>query len=535
MTGAPGVRVPDANIACVAGADATISARLWRLTRVQLENSLRSAYHALVPRVDEPLKGLVVPFGTSNSADRFSTRARSYGLDEPSFRDLMNAAGATARSLVTDLGPEACVGASDFSGCVSGLVAKAGQLFFRRPLTSQEVLQYSQIAASLRPAGDGEAVAQMLQAMLVSPEVNFRLEAGPAGTSGPMDQFALASAISYGVSDSPPDKELMDLAASGGLQSQEAIAQQVKRLLGKNGGAGNLDLVIELWPLSPTERFFREYLHYDYTERVDKAAEFDFHRPDFLKQDTRRLLKNTLAETAGGGLFPALFGTKTFWVQWDTARNFGLSPKSGELANPVKMEMPDRAGVLTHPSWLSGFSQMDHNDPIRRGRYIRESMLCEALPELPIGTIPKLDIEKYPVLREALGAHRADPKCAACHHLMDPIGFAFEGYDHVGRSRSMEAGKPVDASWEIVGATEPGLMGVHQGPAELGERLAASPLVARCFVAHSFMYWMGREPQAGDGCTLEQATKSFQDSNGSYPELVASLLSSPSLSLRRNP
>jgi len=525
---------PDANIPCVEGADASAPSRLWRLTRLQLQNTLREFYRGMVPNAgDNPLEGLVLPFGGVSAGDRFSTRSVSYGLDEASFRDLMGASGFVARKLVADLAQQSCVGNADFAGCAASLMTKAGQLAYRRPLSPSELQQYTGVAIAERAQGEAEAMALALQALLMAPEVNFRLEAGAAGLTGSMDPHAIASGLAYGLTDGPPDAALMEAAANGGLSSAADIAAQARRLIGDKGGVKNPDQTASLFPVSPMERFIKEYFRYDYVERVDKSTMlFDWYRSWAMLEDTRRLVSEILITKAEGGLFPAIFGTTMAFVESNTKNNYGLV---GDFGNRTQTEVPGRSGIMTQPSWLAGFSQPDHNDAIRRGRFVRESMLCQGLPGLPIGNIPPLDIAQFPVLRDALTQHRADPACAGCHSLMDPIGFAFEEYDHVGRKRTEEAGRPVDASWEIVGASEPGLSGTHQGAAELGTRLAESPLVSRCFVAHSFQYWLGRAPGAGDGCTLESANKAFQDNGGSYPALVASLLSSPSFSQRKTP
>jgi hypothetical protein len=118
---------------------------------------------------------------------------------------------------------------------------------------------------------------------------------------------------------------------------------------------------------------------------------------------------------------------------------------------------------------------------------------------------------------------------------MDPIGFAFEGFDHVGRRRAMEGGRPVDTTAELTGGVEPELAGVVTGPADLAARLVKSSRVGSCLVSHSFEYWLGRAPEQRDGCTLAEAKRAFDASGGNYVELVASLLSSGSFLRRKLP
>jgi hypothetical protein len=184
--------------------------------------------------------------------------------------------------------------------------------------------------------------------------------------------------------------------------------------------------------------------------------------------------------------------------------------------------------MLTQPSWLVAHSQPEHNDPIRRGKFIRESLLCQKIPEIPIGTIPQLDFDKYPTLREVLAAHVSKPNCKACHMLMDPIGLALEGFDHLGRPQPMEGGKPTNTSGEITAPPDPTLAAPFDGHLQLTQRLVASPAVRACFTRLAFESWLGRAAAAADACTLAEAQAAYDAGDGSLVELLASLMSSRS-------
>ena len=135
-------------------------------------------------------------------------------------------------------------------------------------------------------------------------------------------------------------------------------------------------------------------------------------------------------------------------------------------------------------------------DAVARGRFLREVLLCQQLPEPPanLNVVPPPPDGKRN-MRERLARHSADPTCAACHKLMDPLGLAFESYDGIGRYRTTDVGKPIDTAGTLTGAAPEGA--TFANGLELLELLADSPDVAACFVKTAFRYGHGREPAAG--------------------------------------
>jgi hypothetical protein len=165
---------------------------------------------------------------------------------------------------------------------------------------------------------------------------------------------------------------------------------------------------------------------------------------------------------------------------------------------------------------------------VQRGRFVAEHLLCRTVPDLPIGQVVSLP-EIVGTMREKLALHTKDPACGACHRLMDPLGLAFEVYDHLGRYRTMEGTRPIDASGAVTGTTDRD--GAFKDAVELLGRLADSTTVSQCFVRHAFTYWMGRQDGQGDGCSLVGAHAAFTRA-GDHLELLASLFSSRSFLYR---
>ena len=218
-------------------------------------------------------------------------------------------------------------------------------------------------------------------------------------------------------------------------------------------------------------------------------------------------------------------------------------------ANPER-----RMGILTQPSWLVAMSSNLDNHPIHRGRWIRERLLGGHVPEVPITVNAMLPHEPHHAMRKRMRVTREE-YCWKCHQLMDPLGLAFEQYDHFGRYRTREivvdeqkdaelrARDPVrkhramtavdqDTTGGIIGSGDPRLDGPVAGPLELIEKLANSEHVEQVFVRHVFRYFLGRNETLADGPLLVAAHRAYRDGGGSMRALVASLLSSDASLIR---
>jgi hypothetical protein len=183
-------------------------------------------------------------------------------------------------------------------------------------------------------------------------------------------------------------------------------------------------------------------------------------------------------------------------------------------------------GLLTHPAWLIAQSDNFDNNPIHRGKWIREKLLGEKLPEIPITVDAKLPDEPDHTLRHRMRVTR-ETYCWKCHQRMDPLGLPFERYDHFGRYRETELGQPVDSTGRLDGTGDPKLDGPVKDAVDLIGRLAASPRVEQVFVRHVFRYFVGRSETLADGPVLAEAHQAYVQSGGSMRTLLASILSSP--------
>ena len=185
------------------------------------------------------------------------------------------------------------------------------------------------------------------------------------------------------------------------------------------------------------------------------------------------------------------------------------------------------------PGLADGLVRNFENHPVQRGKWIRTHLLGGSVPDVPIGVDARVPEKEHTTFRNRLREATEAAECWRCHRNMDPLGLAFERYDHYGRYQRLEAGQPVDASGAISRTPWPELHRSFSGPVEMMEFLAESEHVEQVFIRHVFRYFMGRNETLGDANTLQDAHRIYRESNGSFNELVVSLLSSDSFLLRQ--
>jgi hypothetical protein len=415
-------------------------------------------------------------------------------------------------------------------------------LVLQRDPEPEELRRLVELARRTEPeAGRREAVQTVLAAVLVMPEAVFRVEAG-AGTPDEHGRVLLtpretAFAISYALTDRPPDAALRAAVTGGRLATPADARREVERLLD--------DESVEKPRIL---RFFREYFEYTRATEIFKDGRIRKHyMPEQLVEDADALVLAALKEDRD--VLRRLLTTPEYFVNYGPGGRIGVNRPDRrqkwyyELFNlprewqwqaeqPVRLPTP-RAGLLTHPAWLISFSDNEKNQAIQRGRWVRTKLLGGTVPDVPIGVDAQLPADPSLTLREKMHVTRAE-YCWRCHQKMDPLGLPFEQFDDFGIHRTEELGRPVDATGIIeCGVAE--LDGPVQDPFEYVERLASSRHVAQVFVRHAFRYWMGRNETPDDAPTLIDAERAYTESGGSMQALIASLLSSDSFLYRRLP
>ena len=243
-------------------------------------------------------------------------------------------------------------------------------------------------------------------------------------------------------------------------------------------------------------------------------------------------------------------------------KHYGLDLNSWDYPPVQPAKIKHRMGILTHPAWLQAFSQNTHNDPVTRGKWIREKLLAGLVPDLPIDVEAKIPHNHTQTLRQRLDSVTRDSACWKCHKYMNPLGNTFEMYDDFGRYRTMEEledpknvlnaeeekkvhhrrrgtfrlrykSVPVDATGVLDGTGDSKLDGPVKDAHDLISRLVQSSRVRQSIIRHAFRYFIGRNEMLSDSKTLIEADQAYLNSGGSFDAVIISLLSSDSFIYRK--
>ena len=527
--------------------------RMWRLKSDQFQSALNVMFHGRREQGEDDLANEVnnaLPFATEIDSDRFSTRAASYAMSDLDVDELFTFAFSSGEKLYKrwERTQGSCVNEKwesdprsiEASACFDTLFLDAARTLYNRPLTQEEEAYWVQTRAraSQEFSDPRQAAINILAAVVASTPASWRAELGEPVEGSPgiyrLTSYEIASALSYSLTNMAPDKLLWEAAEDGSLEEKEVIAQHVRRLLAEPRKVGTL------------KRFVREYFRYDEAAPLFKdiskpygwtnnSYNVNIYSGAPLVGQTDQLVADIVETSTTSGLFEALMLDSSGYATLKTRYQYDLNeedfPEGVGDKERVRMEFDPqvRFGVLTQPSWLSAFGHMHETNPVARGRFLSESLLCRPVPELTIEELPPLPAEG--TARDKLAIH-SQGSCGGCHRLMDPLGLAFENYDYVGRYRTEEAewfaqtpGLVIDPSGRLASPVDGETLS-FSGPRELVEELTRSEEVKRCFIAHSFTYWMGRVPRAQDGCALDDAFDVFDVSGGDYVEALVSMFTS---------
>ena len=398
--------------------------------------------------------------------------------------------------------------------CATALIEQIGARAFRRPLSAEAAAALRKVFdAGSAAGGFARGVEWLIAGILQAPDFLYHLAPRPAdaraGTRVALDGHALASRLAFFLWNSAPDPELLAAASGGALGTSTGLAAEVRRLLADPRAARTRD------------DFHQGWLRLDDLGNVARDAR---ELTPALVADLRQSALLGIADVyQKGANVEALLGSSILFANEAVERVYGLPPVGGSDLRAVTAPATERRGLLTHPALLTLLASPDASDPIRRGLFIEEEILCQQTPD-PIDDVPQL-----PPLRPGLSTrarleqHRAHPACAACHRLFDPIGMAFESYDAIGRYRTTDQGVPVDSSGEIDQGID--LDGKFADGMELLGRLATSGTVRDCLARHWLEYALSQHLEPADRCVLDPLAARFRQS-GDLLELVAAVAES---------
>jgi hypothetical protein len=360
--------------------------------------------------------------------------------------------------------------------------------------------------------------------VLINPRFLFRLEHEPP-TLAPGDSFRisdleLASRLSFFLWSSIPDQELLDVAAGGRLHEPRVLEGQVKRMLGDPRADALVD------------NFAAQWLRLATIGSVPVDAAFDENLRQAMLRETRMLLASVIREDRPlGDLLDASY---TF-VDEQLARHYGLSGVKGSFMRRVDLQPRDpRRGLLGQGSILTLTSLPDRTSPVVRGKWVVENLIGAHVPAPPAGVETNLDPppgqQEKMTLRQRLEAHRVQPDCAACHRIMDPIGFALENFDRTGAWRSLDNGLPVDTRGELPDGTP------LQGSGNLRAWLDTRPDVFATNVATKlFIYALGRSVDHRDMPMVREVVRRAAKRDYRFSELIQGIAQSRAFQFRQVP
>jgi hypothetical protein len=343
--------------------------------------------------------------------------------------------------------------------CARTILATLAHRAFRRPVATGDIQPLLAFYRKGRAGGDFDSgIQNAIQAMLVSPEFLFRFEQdrpADAGRTHRISDVELASRLSFFLWSTIPDDQLFDLAEKGRLSDPAVLEQQVRRMLDDP----RADMLVS--------NFAGQWLQLRNVETV-KPDPVIFPFDESLRQafmtETRLFVSSIFREDRS--LLELLSADYTF-VNQRLAEHYGIPRVYGSQFRRVTVADVDRRGLLGQGSILTVTSYPNRTSVVQRGKWILENLLGTPPPPPP-PDVPELKAApngKLLTMRQQMEVHRANAVCAACHGRMDPIGFALENYDGVGRWRAEDAGVTIDASGKLPDGTE------FQGPAGLTQLL----------------------------------------------------------------
>ena len=410
-------------------------------------------------------------------------------------------------------------GAADLD-CLRSFVATFGRRALRRPLAAGEIdayLAFSDLSIEANDfyVGAGMVVAALLQ----DPEFLYRIERGTPvpGRKGlyRLTDHEVGTRLSYFIWGSTPDDELLDLADRRQLRTPDQVRAAAERMLADPRARARID------------RFHAMWLGY---YKLPHSAELTAA----MRTETQQLIERVVFEE--GRPWADLFTSTETYVDAQLAQLYGMTtPASG--AGWQAYDGPgNRAGLLSHASFLSVAGKFGDTSPTQRGKLIRERLMCQVVPPPP----PDVNVDEPPqstptstCKEDRYAQHRNDGSCFSCHNQMDPVGFGLENFDQTGRWRAHDNGEPtctISGQGQLYGlASDPV---VFQGPAELGSILIESGVLESCLVTQMYRFAMGHREQRSDAETIDLLASSFTQSRR-LDALVLDLVSAEAFGYRQ--
>jgi mono/diheme cytochrome c family protein len=408
--------------------------------------------------------------------------------------------------------------------CARKIVSALARRAYRQPVSAADVQPVMRFYRLGRGRGTFETGIQTaLQRILASPRFVFRVERDPvrvpAGTAYRVSDVELASRLSFFLWSSIPDEELLQVASRGRLKDPEVLDAQVRRMLADPRSQALVS------------NFAGQWLHLRNVRSVlpnsDEFPDFDDNLRQSFQRETELLFESIMREDRS--VLDLMTADYTF-VNERLARHYDIPNVYGSRFRRVTVSDDARKGLLGQGSILAVTSHAERTSPVLRGKWILENIVGMPVPPPP-PDVPQLKAneegQKPRTMREQMAEHRANPVCATCHKVMDPIGFALENFDAVGAWRTHEPAGPIDASGQLSDGTK------VEGVVTLRQALLSRPQVfVGTMTEKLLIYALGRGLDYHDMPVVREIVRDAGRHDNKFSSLVSGIVHSMPFQMR---
>ena len=484
-----------------------------------------------------PLR-LKIPAGPQTIGVAVIRRSNARGVDDL-YSELAGTAGVTNLGINGPLNPTGpgdtpsrrrificrAEAANQETGCARRILSALATRAFRRPVSEKDaavdtLMGFFESGRALR--GFETGIQYALARVLVDPQFIYRFERVPSGvkpgTAHKISDVELASRLSFFLWSSIPDDELLRVAASGKLDEPTVLEQQTRRMLADKRADALIDNLAGQWltlrqldDVSPS------------TKEFDGGLRYAMHR------ETELLFETIVREDRS--ILDLIDADYTF-VDERLARHYGIPNVRGSRFRRVMLDDSARRGLLGQGSFLTTTSAGNRTSPVKRGKWVLENLLGAPVPQPPPGVetnLTETTAGAAPTsVRQRLERHRANPNCASCHAVMDPVGFSLEPFDLIGKWRDTDGGSPVNATGRLADGT------TLDGPASLRKALLSRrDAVAATATEKLLTYALGRRVEYFDMPAVRVVVRDAARTNYRFSSLIAGIVKSVPFGMKR--
>lgn len=479
---------------------------------------------------------------TTQPANQFGTEVYVNGYDNGSAGLIVGSTDVSAFQLAAEglavhaiqSNVPALIGTCDptanAAACVDAFLASFPKKAYRRPPTDTEIQRLRTVNAAGTANGGGflGGLQLMVEAVLQSPAFLYREELGAPDPTLPRNVVRLtddevASELSFLVTGTMPDAELVAAADAGRLKTTDDLLRETARLLMSPAAKPSIRSFVHQWMATDQVATLNKdaaiYPTFNPAVASSMAGELDRYFDEVLWN--------------GNGSLRDLFTSPQSFVDRNLDAIYGVgAPGAGSDFAPVTLNAPLRRGVFTRAGFLAAHADVDSSGPIPRGVFVLNAILCNAPPpppaNVPAAPPVAIAVQAHQTTRQRFDAHLTQPFCKGCHTQIDGVGFGFEQFDGIGAARTTENGSPVDTNGVLQNTD---VDGPFHGASELEAKLLASQEVLACFIRQMYRFAMGREESSAQAATMKSLGQGFT-ADSRVTDVIASLVSDPSFVLR---